>query len=455
MTIELFNGGLKANPYFIIFNSILIFHFIYSYWKYSYVKGFKVDYWHYSIFIGYVLPYMLIYPFAASPFNSISTGNQIYILDDYVDQAYLVTIIGYIFTYIGFYYFNFTYKNSYIYKITNSLNTKLSKPVNVIRESESVRAILIFVTLTCFLSFYMLVFVKYGFSMNLRGYMLADGTLRPIYNFIMISIIPFMLSIIIMLYKDEKKLGYLIICFIIIGIMSFSGSRGNLLWPILNCIVIILMAKQNKASSWKLVGIGVLFLFTALFLENFRKSDINSTGFLMGLANRILYGNNFSDLRDFAWVLAYWDDTALMGKSYLAALMSFLPREISDFRQHFSISVFTNNLVGFNSDEHAGLRPGKFGEVYFNFKIYGVAVYGFLTGYILRYTDFKIKENIINSNGHQYVYLFSLTILQYLVSYTFVTAGFWKVYVTIVFLLLIWFLKLLLRNPFYNPKWNQ
>jgi hypothetical protein len=108
--IELFNGIMNFNPILMIINSFLILHFIYSYYNYCFKQGFKLDYWHFNIMISFFIPILIMYPFSASIFNSIATGNNIFYIREYVNYAYIISIVGYISFYIGFYYHDLTKK---------------------------------------------------------------------------------------------------------------------------------------------------------------------------------------------------------------------------------------------------------------------------------------------------------------------------------------------------------
>jgi hypothetical protein len=144
----------------------------------------------------------------------------------------------------------------------------------------------------------------------------------------------------------------------------------------------------------------------------------------------MVYGNNFSDIRDFAWILSYWDHQYLLGKSYVAAILSFVPRSLSNFREAWSISVYTDFLVGFDPTEHAGLRPGKFGESYLNFGLYGVVAIGFLGGYILRFVDTRMKA-VARSKTDNLIEMYSYTFLPILLFQLYITASFWTFYVLV------------------------
>jgi hypothetical protein len=111
---------------------------------------------------------------------------------------------------------------------------------------------------------------------------------------------------------------------------------------------------------------------------------------LLGAA--LLYGNTFSDLRDFAWVDALWDHNLWIGKTYLAALTAFVPRFVSEFRDAWGTGAATAITLGFDPHVHPGVRPGSFGESYFNFGLPGVVIVGLAIGVIFRRVDIDVKR---------------------------------------------------------------
>jgi len=112
------------------------------------------------------------------------------------------------------------------------------------------------------------------------------------------------------------------------------------------------------------------------------------------LAIALLYGNNFSDLRDFAWVDALWDHKLWMGKTYLAALTAFVPRFASEFRDAWGTGAATATTLGLDPHVHPGVRPGSFGESYFNFGLIGVVIVGLAIGVIVRRVDIDVKRAV-------------------------------------------------------------
>jgi hypothetical protein len=97
-------------------------------------------------------------------------------------------------------------------------------------------------------------------------------------------------------------------------------------------------------------------------------------------------------LRDFAWVYALWDHKFWVGKTYLAALTAFVPRFASTFRDAWGLGVATATTLGLDPQVHPGVRPGAFGESYFNFGLPGVVIVGLAMGVIFRRVDIDVKR---------------------------------------------------------------
>ena len=154
------------------------------------------------------------------------------------------------------------------------------------------------------------------------------------------------------------------------------------------------------------------------------------------------YGNSFSDLRDFSWVLSAWDGVYLNGKTYLSAFISFVPSALSSFRAQWGIGKVTAVLAGFDPLEHPGLRPGMFGESYLNFGITGVMFIGTILGYSYRYIDYKIKKA---ANTTDFIIAFSAPMSCIFITNLPITPGFFNLY----FMLLIFLLLFVVRVIIY------
>jgi len=135
-------------------------------------------------------------------------------------------------------------------------------------------------------------------------------------------------------------------------------------------------------------------ILVVLYLGSVRSGQYSLGTFFSLLAAVLLYGDTFSDLREFAWVDAVWDHQFWMGKTYLAALMSFVPRFASQFRDTWGMGAATATTLGFDPHQHPGVRPGTFGESYFNFGLPGVMIVGLILGIMWRYIDIYTKKNL-------------------------------------------------------------
>jgi oligosaccharide repeat unit polymerase len=288
-------------------------------------------------------------------------------------------------------------------------------------------------------------FVKYGFTFNLREEVLGDSLLRPIFNFVIVSFTPLVIIILMMRYFNFKKKKELFLVLILIIIVVFSGIRGPILSPLFLSLIIYFIYKKKNVNLLKLFFISFIFLLIAIYLGNLREGNLSFINYVKSIPYKIFFGNNFSDLRDFAWILAYWDGVFIHGKSYLAALLSFIPRDLVPFREEWAISIYTNRLVGFDSSLHAGLRPGPFGESYLNFGFLGVIIVGIIVGFNLRYVDYKMKY-ILCEKKVDIISFYSVTINYLLLQNLMITASFWKIYIYIFVI----FIGFLIREIIYK-----
>lgn len=422
--IELANGLLRFSLPLLILDFMLILHFISS-WYYTKKKtGWVIDYWYFTLFLLFFIPVLLMYPFNASFMNIIAVGNNYYKIEKYVDEAFLITIAGYVSLWIGRYLYD-TMK----FKTVFGIIYPFIKPIEKIVYSNlrSKITIIILSSVTSIMILYVVwIQIKYGYLFNPRKLFLQNGVLRPLYN-ATISLYPLSLMYLFLFFlnKRETKIKFMIYILLILGI--FLGTRGAILGSIVSLYLFYIFNKKGKENVFKIFIIGLLVIFAALYIDSLRYGKFDILNCLSHGLVEIFYGNNFSDTRDFAWVLSYWNGKYFLGKTYIAGLISFIPRFLSKYRSKWSISVVTDGIVGFSPSEHAGLRPGMFGEVYLNFGIYGVILLGLIAGYFLRYVDSQIKKSVIIDKDIKKAY--SKTIIFGFISKFFITAGFWSFYV--------------------------
>jgi hypothetical protein len=99
-------------------------------------------------------------------------------------------------------------------------------------------------------------------------------------------------------------------------------------------------------------------------------------------------GDNLIDLRDASWVFSQWDFEPLLGETYLGGLTAMMPSGLFPLKKEWHLGITGIRLVGWNPEEHFGLRITFFGESFLNFGPAGVlalaVVVGMLFGTLLR-----------------------------------------------------------------------
>jgi hypothetical protein len=99
-------------------------------------------------------------------------------------------------------------------------------------------------------------------------------------------------------------------------------------------------------------------------------------------------GDNFIDLRDAAWVFSHWDGQPLLGRTYLGGLVSMVPSGVFPQKKQWHLGLTGVRIVGWDPEEHFGLRITFFGEAFLNFGWAGIGalslVMGCVFGVLLR-----------------------------------------------------------------------
>jgi hypothetical protein len=179
----------------------------------------------------------------------------------------------------------------------------------------------------------------------------------------------------------------------LIGIGNlFYGERSNL-FAIASMTILVFFLKRGRRLKLFGLGIGLCCGFVVVsLLDALRGSGFSLHAMAAGFLISTFFGNSFSDTRDFATVLSFWDGHYLLGKTYLAGLMAFVPRFLSSFRDTWAFGVVTATMVGFDPKEHPGLRIGIAGEAFLNFGLLGVCLLGLFVGAGIRLMDLRMKQ---------------------------------------------------------------
>ena len=63
-------------------------------------------------------------------------------------------------------------------------------------------------------------------------------------------------------------------------------------------------------------------------VEQYRTDSDTSYMSSYSLTDRILFGNNIADIRDFSVILECWDGNYMLGRNIIAGIISFIRRSI-------------------------------------------------------------------------------------------------------------------------------
>ena len=416
--------------------------FLFSYYFDCYRHGFRIDIWHSQLFLWCVLPNMLMLPFAKSELNVLVLGADLQPVISTIPKVFLLTLLGYGAILFGGICWRFN--------VGIGLRKAATKLIDIVPNASmmlmSSRYVLLGQAVICVvlqLSILIFYFSQNGFGFDLRKFTFANPALRPVA--LLISTYSVCIaSHCLARYLDKKEEILLFATlFLTVGLIFF-GSRGTLFAIYLDVLICYLMRLGNRVSLFRIAAVAGFFIIIAFYLGNAREGLFSVTEFFSAFAMLLLYGNNFSDLRDFAWVYSAWDHVYWGGKTYLAAVTSFVPRFASGFRDTWGMGVATARTVGFDPEIHPGLRPGAFGEAYFNFGIIGIIGIGIVLGVVLRRIDTDVKHALASSPTPM-MKAFSSTRLLGVVGVLAVTAGFSEIYVLAGIYFVSWILVLTLR----------
>jgi oligosaccharide repeat unit polymerase len=376
----------------------------------------------------------------------MSAGGKITAIQGSINEAYYVSLIGYLSLFLGGAIFNaYNYKTIinavFIAPVRNSLGFLFEKVVI----NKTVTRLLFFIYLFA-LSILLYTAYKAGSINDPRGYFYKyEGIGRALYNFTTTLSGSLSLLLIARIFQfnnfgDKIYFALFLLCTV------FIGSRSSALGPLLAFITYLIYFEWKGRIKFRKLALYAVVMVTALTVIGlFRSGKIfsNNTTNKTAAAMEFVYGNTFSDLRDFAWVLSSWNHELFYGKTYASAFISFIPTTYSPFRAKWGIGRVTAKLGGFVPKFHPGLRPGAFGEPYLNFGIPGVILLGILLGYTLRYADHKIKYYAYTNNK---IEVFKALVSIALVGNLSITSGFFGIYSTIGIFLFLYLFKLFLKE---------
>ena len=246
-----------------------------------------------------------------------------------------------------------------------------------------------------FQAFLFLLLIAAGFRYGAGTFSAFDNTaLRPVMNAAnALFSLGVLLSAIRLMNKPSVGRGIVLAVTLFMG--GLSGQRGVTLIPLIIFSLIFMSVRSIRISIWPAV-LGIVMVPLALAISDYRSTAVPINGIRTvavstqrSIVDRFVYGNQFSDIRDLAWIMSGYDGRPLLGRSYLAGYTPFIPSKYWSFRRQWGFGDWTVRQAGLDPDRHGGLRGGFFSELYFNFgfaaAILGALLSGFIYGNILRH----------------------------------------------------------------------
>ncbi|GAB3777518.1 hypothetical protein GCM10028818_24800 [Spirosoma horti] len=440
---EAFGGIIRYDPWLLIIDFIFIVYFLID-WYGNYRKtGSYINYWYFNMFLVFFVPILIMYPFNSSTLNVFTVLGPVNlsVIEKSINEAYIVTIVGFTAVYLGKYIYD-NFKPVILLEVIISLFSKtLGKFFSAVAKDNIIAKSFAVFYITLLIGFVFIMFVS-GQLKNPREFFMLNKQYAPIYTFILstfeVTFLIISTRVLQYKFKIDKVLFFLLI---ILGF--FLGVRAPIIWGGLSFGVLYVLTHKNGYIPIYKVTLFIMATLVVImglsFIRNSsRDSDIefNFDIAMLSFLPEIFYGNTFSDLRDFSWVLGYWNREHYWGLSYIAAFLSFIPSSIFPIRDLYGIGKITVRAAGLDIDTHPGLRMGMFGEMYINFGIIGVVLFGILWGYIYRRLDVLTKRYAKEGN---IIKVTSIVVYSSFISYLTVSAGFWGFYITSFVLAVLYF----------------
>lgn len=335
-------------------------------------------------------------PFERDDLNAIIVGQDLPRIIEAMPRVFLVVTSGFLALYLG----SCLWRLRLGVGIRSSVNEALNVMPRMSLMIMSSRGVLIALSGVCLclqatiLSIY---FSRAGFGFDLRAYTFLNPGIRPF------ALITSLMTVVVAShcfarYADKKE-GILLVCTLLLATgLLFFGQRTNIALIFMNVGICYLVKLKKRVGIFRIVVICAAAITLGFYLSSLRDGQYSLGLFFAGLGFMAFYGNTFCDMRDFAWIYSNWDHHLWLGRTYMAGMATFVPRSASAFREKWILGVATNSTVGIDTELHPGLKPGLFGESFFNFGWVGSIGVGLIFGLILRKVDLDVKSAFEDSS---------------------------------------------------------
>lgn len=335
-----------------------------------------------TLFLLGVLPVLIMSFFVYGDGNYDSVGSWLNSYDDAIPIAYGLSVLGlFVLVVAGFYGYRLP-----------GLTRRPCELVAASLQDYWLRRTPILVGAAIGNGLLLLLMLKFQTIFTLRTAVEEEPQFRPVLT-AAVALASSMTSFALMRIVVLGARGNLaLLAFAMSGLLCAS-LRGPLIYPVINawCVVLATCPRQDSfryLARTLALGVGVLLLG---LVAGALRSEREMGELLSTVNSKVLYGSNFSELRDFAWIISLFDGDLLWGRSYASGMCSMLPSAFAPWREDWSWGEFSIAGIGFSSAEHKGLRGTFVCEPYFNFGIVGVfivsSLLGLLLGSLTRNTD--------------------------------------------------------------------
>jgi oligosaccharide repeat unit polymerase len=340
------------------------------------------------VFLKIFVPLVLVSNFALDGYDN-TLGHYQYHIDEYFLLAYEISTIGFMFFVLGLYFGRS--RSSRL--INNTLDRFVRKPVELTPPK--------FFIFVCFV--FSAVVVFYAISkgaplFNLRSFAQSNPDIRPVIK-IAFLLAPYglIISLIICLKANQLKGKFIYgVTFLMFAFILFcSGSRSNLMEPLVIFFAFYCSVKKDKNPVYIMAMIPVFILFL-IFMKETRISAVGDYSVELSLFDELSKGATFNDLRVFSALLGGWDGEYFGLKSYAAGIFSFVPSSLWEFKDQWLFGNIGPTMLGLNPEIHPGTRPVVFTEPYFSFGILGVIASAGLFGYFLQRISIEMSRSFFD-----------------------------------------------------------
>lgn len=381
-------------------------------------SGFRITIDVFYVFKLLYLPMIFMIPFAYSELNIKATGDKYYQYINFIPQAVGIVIIGILATIMGMILgLSLRVKPLGLRWIYQSLTGFWLKSFGI----NFVTAAAIIVTSLLFIL---------GFT---PGAARADAFERPSLRFVYNAytvLISFSILLVFAFAYLKRSMRYFFIGLFLLSLGFTSGTRATSVGPIISLIAFYAITTGTRRLLPLLLS-GVIVSIGLVWVLGFR-DGVYDLSYVARTPELLLFGNTFSDFRDFTWILSGWDGKFLAGSTYISGFLSFIPSAFLPFRTETSWAYFSLKYSGLGVEavaHHPGLRPIIFGEPYFNFGVVGVLIGGVLLGFTLTQLA-RILDNVPTNNAQRRstLVLASIIYIDYGLLQFFNTSGFFTFY---------------------------